>query len=72
MKEKLLTLYISIFFMFTFISSAMCAYDLLDLLNIPSGILHAIIYYGYFLVHIASFMAMFHYKDKLIKTEKGA
>lgn len=70
MKDKLLTLYINVFLIFTFFSSAFYVYDWLNKLNIPSGILHIIIYYGYFLLHIASFIAMFHYKDKLITTKK--
>lgn len=61
MKGKLFTYYVYLFTLFTFFSSAICVYELLDKLNIPSGILHAIVYYGYFLVHIASFVAMIYY-----------
>lgn len=71
MKDKLLTLYLGVFLLFVFISSAMFMYELIAKLNLPSGIISIIVNYGYFLVHIASFVAMFHYKDKLIKTEKG-
>lgn len=71
MKEKLITLYVSLFTIFVFFASTFCAYDLIDMLNLPEGIISAIINYGYLLVHIVSFIAMFHFKDKLIKTEKG-
>lgn len=70
MKDKLLTTYLYAFFLFVFISSAICSYELIGKLNIPSGIISAIVNYGYFIIHIASFVALFHYKDKLIKTEK--
>lgn len=70
MKEKLLTFYLSAFLLFTFVSSALFMYDIIAKLNLPD-IIHKIVCYGYFLIHIASFVGMFLYADKFIKTEKG-
>jgi len=70
MKRKILTLYLSIFLIFTFVSSALFMYDLIAMLNLPD-IIDTIVGYGYFLVHIVSYVGMFINADKFIKTEKG-
>ncbi len=70
MKEKLLNLYLSAFLLMTFISSALFMNDLLSKLNLPDMI-DSIVCYGYFLVHIASYVGLLLNADKFIKTEKG-
>lgn len=69
MKKKILKIYLSIFLIFVFIASAFPVYDLIAKLNLPSGIISAIVNYGYFIVHVASFIAMFHFKDLIITTK---
>lgn len=70
MKEKLLKLYLSAFLLMTFISSALFMNDILSKLNLPD-IIDGIVWYGYFVVHIASYGGLLSNADKFIKTEKG-
>lgn len=67
MKSKFLTVYVSLFSLFVFFSSAIVAYDLIAMLNLPKGIISALVNYGYFLIHLGSFSFMLWNGKSLFK-----
>lgn len=69
-KKKLLKIYLNIFSVLCFFSSALFVYDLIAKLNLPRGIASSIVNYGYFLVHIFSYIGMLHYFHDNIQKNK--
>lgn len=65
-KTTFLDVYLGIFEIVVFVTSLFfiddLIYSLIDLLNVPKGILQALIHYGYLLIHILSFIGMIVYK----------
>ncbi len=72
-KTNFLDVYLDIFEIVVFVTSLFfiddLIYSLIDLLNVPKGILQALIHYGYLLIHILSFIGMIVYK-KIVKRKK--
>ncbi len=65
MKKKILKIYLSVFLLVIFVTSAIPIYQLIAKLNLPKGIISAVVNYGYFLIHGGSFFAMLHYSKEL-------
>ena len=71
MKNKILKVYLTIFTFIIFLVSAIFIYEQIDKLNLPKGIISAIVNYGYFLVHLSSFAAMLYYgKESFVSMNK--
>lgn len=61
MNNKILKIYLTIFILITFFTSALFIYEQINKLNLPKGIISIVINYGYFLIHLSSFIAMLYY-----------
>lgn len=72
MKKKILEVYLTIFGLTIFVTSAIFIYEQINKLNLPKGIISAIVNYGYFLIHLVSFSSMLYYgKESFISKEQN-
>ena len=71
MKKKVLEVYLTIFGLIIFVTSAIFIYEQINKLNLPKGAISAIVNYGYFLIHLVSFSAMLYYgKESFVHSNK--
>ena len=66
MKNKFLKVYMGIYMLVVFISSATYIDGLIYKLNLPDGVISAIVHYGFLLLHICSFCLMLYYSKEFI------
>lgn len=65
--SKFFKIYLLFFSIIIFITSLIYISQLIDLLNLPKGIIYAFVNYGYYLLHTFSFIAMLHYGHELLE-----
>ena len=61
MKTKILKIYLTVFTFIVFFTSAAFVYEQINKIELPKGIVSAIVNYGYFLIHLSSFLAMLYF-----------
>lgn len=65
MKKKIFMTYLGIYSFVVVISSGIYISQLINMLDIPKGIVYAVVNYGFYLVHFGSFAAMLYYGKEL-------
>ena len=66
MKNKFFKVYMGIYMLVVFISSAAYIDGLIYKLNLPDGVLSAIVHYGGLLLHLCSFCFMLYRSEDFI------
>lgn len=66
-KGKWFKAYVNCFAVLVYITSLLFMSGLIDKLNLPKGILSALVEYGYYLLHTVSFGALMFYGKEILK-----